>query len=252
MVKSNKNKKKITKKVNMNSLKSIMLSAAFAAALIVSGVNVHAAENDPAQQDSQGGSVAVGVEISTTTMMCTVKDVSVMKEPDAGSETLGELAAGTNIFAVELTDEGWYRVVYGGETGYIIGDSLAVYENMEAWLASEPEPEFDPVVEPDNAAGEAQAGEKNNVFTILVIITLVISIFGYAVIQIVKDNKNPDEKAGKASKDESGEDDSDGEPEDDGQEDEEEYEGGWEDDDEPEEDEESDADIEIMDLDGDE
>lgn len=255
----NKKNKKINKKVNLNSFKRFIVPAVFVLSLMTSYTGAHAAEQVPGQQTEQPQEqqaeqqtatepAATGVEIPGTTMMYAVKNVNVRKEPNTSSGILGELEAGTNIFAVELTDEGWYRVVYGGETGYIRGDFLAIYENMADWSASEPEPE--PIEEldedeaedvtdslGDDAEGKAaenaevienkeeQSKGKNNIFTILIIVALVIAIFVYAVIQIVKDKANPGE-------------DYDDEPE------EEPYEEDFED--EPEED------IEMIDLDGDE
>lgn len=230
-----------------------------------------------AQANGQNEAMVTGVEITTTTMMYAVKNVNVRKEPNTTSEILGELEQGTNIFAVELTEEGWYRVVYSGETGYIRGDFLAVFGDMDAWSASEPEPELEPepIAEPDitgaeenvadnqtedntekdgaienteSDAGKVQEEEqsngKNNTFTILIIVTLVVVIFVYAVIQIVKDNMNPDEESEEDSEEESGEEDSEDGDYDDEQDDE------WEDEDEEEpEDEDPEEEVEIEDLD---
>lgn len=264
MVKRNRNvngeNKKISKKINTGSLKGYAILAVFVLALIVQDAGVHAAEQTPGQQPgAQAEPAATGVEISGTTMMYAVRNVNVRSGPDTTTEILGELEAGTNIFAVELTDGGWYRVVYGGETGYIRGDFLAVFGNMPEWTDSEPEPELEPETdgEPaengdadsagdgsdshtagnnenshdaenagngaaaenteggtaDNAAGgeaedakaaptQGQDGGKNNIFTILIIVALVTAIFVYAVIQIVKDNMNPEGGSAEDSEDE--------------------------------------------------
>ncbi|MBD5495976.1 MAG: SH3 domain-containing protein [Lachnospiraceae bacterium] len=245
-------------KVNTKSLKELLFMAIFAVSLLTSDMKILAAEQEPSadtaseQSDEQmsdsQNDAAAGVDISVTTMMYAVKNVNVRKEPNTSSEILGELEAGTNIFAVELTDEGWYRVVYAGETGYIRSDFLEIYSNMDMWVASEPEPV--PIDEQtiiatnenaDNPAAEnmqesaadsgstateeEQSSKKNNTLAILIIILLVL-IFTYAIIQIVRDNKKSD----KGMEDES-EDDSESDLTDD-------------------ESEDSEEDFEIMDLDG--
>lgn len=172
-------------KVNIKRLKRLFLMIIFAATLLTSDIEILAEEQGAATD------AVTGVEISVTTMMYAVDKAEVRKEPDASSEILGELEAGTNIFAVELTDEGWYRVVYAGETGYIKGDFLAVYSNMEAWAASEPEPVPLELPETADNGQEEQSSKKNNTLAILIIILLVL-IFVYAVIQIVRDNMKSD------------------------------------------------------------
>lgn len=295
MGKINRNESKLNRKVNVNSLKRHIFLVAFVLGIVTLDIRAYAAEQTPEQQavteseqqdgqssgqqaDSQDESVETGVEISGATMMYAVGNVNVRKEPNTTSEVLGELEAGTNIFAVELTDEGWYRVVYGGETGYIRGDFLAVFGNMDEWSASEPEPELEPepiededvanatkgdadnqaadITENDGAAENAEGGAaddaadasaekqgkgKNNIVTILIIVTLVVVIFVYAVIQIVKENRNSEEK----SEDESDEEDFNDELDDESDNEDSEYES-------EEEDYGDDEDIEIVDLDEDE
>lgn len=181
-------------KVNIKRLKRLFLMTIFAATLLTSDIEILAEEQGAATD------AVTGVEISVTTMMYAVDKAEVRKEPNTSSEILGELEAGTNIFAVELTDEGWYRVVYAGETGYIKGDFLAVYSNMEAWAASEPEPVPLELPETADNGQEEQSSKKNNTLAILIIILLVL-IFAYAVIQIVRDNMKSDEGTKEDSED---------------------------------------------------
>ncbi len=226
-------------KMNTKGLKRLLFMVIFAVSLVTSDMKILAAEQEPTADttseqpaeplsDNQNEPRATGVDISVTTMMYAVKKVNVRKEPNTSAEILGELEAGTNIFAVELTDDGWYRVVYAGEPGYIRSDFLAVYSNMDMWVASEPEPvpideqaiiaanenadnqaaenAQESAADSENAAPEEeQGGKKNNTLAILIIILLVL-IFTYAVIQIVRDNMKSDESA---------KDDSEDEPEDD-------------------------------------
>lgn len=245
-------------KFNIEKLKSFFFLSIVTLSLSVSAIRVQAAEQmqEPEVEQilsGQDDSVVTGVEISATTMMYAVKKVNVRKEPNTSSGILGELEPGDNIFAVELTDEGWYRVVYAGETGYIRGDFLAVFGDVDEWAASEPEPIEEPDItettEDDKDAQEADNGEeiegaeskeeesdnaseqeeqpagKINIFTILIIVILIIVIFVYAAIQIINEYKNPDKAEEDDDEDES---DEDGEWEDD--EDESDEDNEWEDD----------------------
>ena len=63
--------------------------------------------------------LAAGKEITSSTMMQVLSKVNVRREPNTSAEVLGQLESGEKIFAVELTQEGWYQVAYNGETGYV-------------------------------------------------------------------------------------------------------------------------------------
>ena len=65
--------------------------------------------------------------ITSTTLMYALENVNVHTEPGMDMEVLGQLQKGETIYAVELTEEGWYRVVFLGEKGYIPQEFLAVY-----------------------------------------------------------------------------------------------------------------------------
>lgn len=78
-------------------------------------------------------------EIQAVTMMEAAERVNVRSEPDAKSKVLGKLEKGERIFAVELTEEGWYRVVYQGETAYVKGDYLKIYGTSEGETSENPE-----------------------------------------------------------------------------------------------------------------
>ena len=84
--------------------------------------------------------------------MYAVTKANVRSGPDASTESLGKLEEGEKIFAVELTEEGWYKVVFQGETGYVRADLLAVYgaqtgeettddEESQQWMPGTPIPE---------------------------------------------------------------------------------------------------------------
>lgn len=167
-------------------------------------------EGEPAQEKP-----ATGVSIENTTLMYAVEKVNVRSGPGTDTEILGELAQGEMVFAVELLEEGWYRIVFGGETGYVRQDFLAIYGTAGEWEA--PEQPAEPNVagqdsamtgkktvgndvaddDAENAKTPASAkkakDKKGNVSTIIIIAVAVLLILGYSVIQIVKE-KGKDEE----------------------------------------------------------
>lgn len=62
-------------------------------------------------------------------MMYALEAANVYAGPGNEYEVTGQLAEGETIFAVELLEEGWYRVVYNGETAYVKQDYLALYSS---------------------------------------------------------------------------------------------------------------------------
>lgn len=167
-------------------------------------------EGEPAQEKP-----ATGVSIENTTLMYAVEKVNVRSGPGTDTEILGELAQGEMVFAVELLEEGWYRIVFGGETGYVRQDFLAIYGTAGEWEA--PGQPAEPNVagqdsavtgkktvgndvtddDAENAKTPASAkkakDKKGNVSTIIIIAVAVLLILGYSVIQIVKE-KGKDEE----------------------------------------------------------
>ncbi len=158
------------------------------------------------------GEPVTGVPIENTTLMYAVEKVNVRKGPGTDAEILGELAQGEMVFAVELLEEGWYRVVFNGETGYVRQDFLAIYGIAGEWAApGQP-------VEPDVAGQDSAAtgkktikgddgaddgaentrtpasakntkDKKGNASTIIIIAVAVLLILGYSVVQIVKEKR---------------------------------------------------------------
>ena len=92
---------------------------------------------------------AGGLQVSASgaKMMYALEKTSVYPEPGTGQEAVGQLEEGEKIFAVELVEEGWYRVVYNGETAYVRQDALALY-------TSEAGGEENTLVFPDTAPTE--------------------------------------------------------------------------------------------------
>ena len=61
--------------------------------------------------------LAAGKEITSSTMMQVLSKVNVRREPNTSAEVLGQLESGEKIFAVELTQEGWYQVLFRNPDG---------------------------------------------------------------------------------------------------------------------------------------
>ncbi|MBD5536398.1 MAG: SH3 domain-containing protein [Lachnospiraceae bacterium] len=153
-----------------------------------------------------------GVPIDSTTLMYAVEKVNVRRGPGTDAEILGELAQGEMVFAVELLEEGWYRIVFDGETGYVRQDFLAIYGTAGEWAAPEQPAEPDVVGQDSAATGKKTIkgddatdddtenakkpasikdtkAKKGNVSTIIIIAVAVLLILGYSVVQIVKEKR---------------------------------------------------------------
>lgn len=154
------------------------------------------------------------------TLMYTLDKVNVRSGPGTDFDIIGELENGSSIFAKELTEEGWYKVIYADSEGYIRQDFLAFYGQTNIALTEEMqqsgetaleesaefEQEQERIEEAIAAAEEAERlqveaeeaeakrkaeelalaeakGKRNNV---IIIIGVVIIIIGYSALQIIK------------------------------------------------------------------
>lgn len=182
---------------------------------------------------SEDGAIA----IQAATMMEALDRVNVRESPDTESDVLGQLEQGERLFAVELTEEGWYRVVYEGETGYVRSDFLKVY-GTEDWDISEGPDGEGPsgeVIDPEeevrkaseealqkeseaierSAAAEASAAaaaeakaqaeaeqkrrSRNTIIGVFAGAVLLIVV--YAIYIVIKEMKNPEENGEKIPED---------------------------------------------------
>lgn len=156
--------------------------------------------------------------------MYAVTKANVRSGPDASTESLGKLEEGEKIFAVELTEEGWYRVVFQGETGYVRQDLLAVYktqawedaaddEENRQWEIGAPMPEdisqesIDTEKNPteDSSGEEPDKGEASkqkdgvvggqdiSIFVILAAVAAIVLLYGAML--IVKEKRQADTDA---------------------------------------------------------
>lgn len=189
----------------------ILFLITFITCFFITGMEALAAtvpEGEAAQEEP-----VTGVPIENTTLMYAVEKVNVRRGPGTDADILGELAQGEMVFAVELLEEGWYRVVFDGETGYVRQDFLAVYGTAGEWEAPE-QPAEPSVAGQDSAAtgkktikgdDEADDGTENakepaspkktkakkgNVSTIIIVAVAVLLILGYSVVQIVKEKRD--------------------------------------------------------------
>ncbi len=165
---------------------------------------------------AQGESVT-GVPLESTTLMYAVEKVNVRKGPGTDTEVMGELAQGEMVFAVELLAEGWYRIVFGGKTGYVRQDFLALYGTAGAWEAPE-QPSVPVISGQDSAATRKRTareedtpgdggqdetlpraakpakGKSKNTSAIVIIAAAVLLILGYGVFQVVKEKRENEKK----------------------------------------------------------
>lgn len=190
--------------------RGILFLITFITCFFITGMEALAAEV-PEGETVQEEPVT-GVPIDSTTLMYAVEKVNVRRGPGTDADILGELAQGEMIFAVELLEEGWYRVVFDGETGYVRQDFLAIYGTAGEWAAPEQPVEPDVAGQDSAATGkktikwddEADDGTENakkpasakstkakkgNVSTIIIIAVAVLLILGYSVVQIVKEKR---------------------------------------------------------------
>lgn len=191
----------------------ILFLITFIACFFSAGMEALAAavpEGEPVQEEP-----VTGVPIENTTLMYALEKVNVRSGPGTDTEILGELAQGEMVFAVELLEEGWYRIVFGGETGYVRQDFLAVYGTAGEWEAPVQPAEPDVAGQDSAATGKKTAGnditdddaenaktpasakkardKKGNISTIIIITVAVLLILGYSVVQIVKEKQENEE-----------------------------------------------------------
>lgn len=68
-----------------------------------------------------------GVEVESTRQTAyVVSSVNVRADAQNGSEVLGILDSGDSVTVTGICANGWYRVVYEGQTGYVWGDYLSL------------------------------------------------------------------------------------------------------------------------------
>lgn len=68
-----------------------------------------------------------GVEVETTRQTAyVVSPVNVRADAESGSEILGILDGGDSVTVTGICANGWYRVIYEGETGYVWRDYLSM------------------------------------------------------------------------------------------------------------------------------
>lgn len=188
----------------------ILFLITFITCFFITGMEVLAAMV-PEGEAVQGEPVT-GVPIENTTLMYAVEKVNVRRGPGTDADILGELAQGEMVFAVELLEEGWYRVVFNGETGYVRQDFLAIYGIAGEWAAPGQPVEPDvagqdsavtgkKTIKGDDGADDGTENtrtpvsakntkdKKGNASTFIIIAMAVLLILGYSVVQIVKEKR---------------------------------------------------------------
>lgn len=70
---------------------------------------------------------ASGVEVESTRQTAyVVSPVNVRSDAESGSEILGILSGGESVTVTGICANGWYRVIYDGDTGYVWRDYLSL------------------------------------------------------------------------------------------------------------------------------
>ena len=68
-----------------------------------------------------------GVEVESTRQTAyVVSSVNVRADAQSGSEILGILDGGDSVTVTGICANGWYRVIYEGQTGYVWRDYLSL------------------------------------------------------------------------------------------------------------------------------
>jgi len=156
-----------------------------------------AEEAQTAVEAQEGGNPEIPEALEQGAVMEAEKRTEMKAAPEDTAETLMVFQAGDLIFAVGEPEDGWYRVIYQGNEGYVKEkglDALEIdIEGLNAEMAAnEAETEF--VVE---AVEKYRADARRSKIWGTVIIVLVASIFGVGIFSAVKGNKNGDaEKSG--------------------------------------------------------
>ncbi|MCM1201838.1 MAG: SH3 domain-containing protein [Bacteroides fragilis] len=118
------------------------------------------------------------------------KRVEMKAAPEETAETLMSFQKGSLVFAVGGPEDGWYRVIYQGNEGYVEEDALTALEidieglNAEM-AANEEETKF--VVE---VVEKYRADARRSKMWGTIIIVLVIGIFGVGIFSAVRGGRN--------------------------------------------------------------
>lgn len=130
-----------------------------------------------------GVRAASGGEVTSATLMYAAEGADILREPDASAQVMGRLEAGDRVLAMELTGDGWYRVLWDGETGYVGEGFLELYLAEGDW---------------GEAFGKPGPEEGNPVVSsVLIIAAVAVLILVYAAVQITREKRgNPVRNAG--------------------------------------------------------
>lgn len=91
---------------------------------------------DPDDQETEGGNTEPDVDIDTENenkkelYVRTTTQVRLRAEANTNCATLDRINAG-NVLLVEEVLEGWYKVTYNGQTGYVSADYTEVVEEQQ-------------------------------------------------------------------------------------------------------------------------
>lgn len=132
------------------------------------------------------------------TLQVLTADVEVKESADTGSETVGNLKAGTNVIVVS-EDGTWSQVIYQDLEGYIPNNALELYtygdaEGFEQEMRDVAQEEAQVLAEYE----QAQKEKKNSLVWGIVIAILVLGMLGTGVVSALQNNKKEKEQNNKS------------------------------------------------------
>lgn len=154
---------------------------------------VEAAQTEAAQDAAgvqENGTSNESVAYEQGIVLEAKKRTEMKAAPEETAETLMTFQTGDLVFATGEAEDGWYRVIYQGNEGYVEEDGLIALEldieGLDAEMAvNEAETKF--VVE---VVEKYRADARRSKIWGTVIIVLVVGIFGIGIFSAVRSNKN--------------------------------------------------------------
>ena len=87
----------------------------------LTNVNGSAVNSQEAGQDTPESGVSVEETNGTGTI---ISGVNVRSDAQSGSEILGQLDGGDSVRVTGICENGWYRIIYENQTGYVWQDYI--------------------------------------------------------------------------------------------------------------------------------
>ncbi len=139
---------------------------------------------------------AQGEEVQQGTVMEAKESIEMKAEPEKTADTLMTFQMHDLVFTVGSAEDGWYRVIYQGNEGYVEETGLVSLEidieGLDAEMAADAE-ETKFVVE---TVEKYRADARHSKIWGTVIVVLVVGIFGIGIFSAVKSGKDEEMEIG--------------------------------------------------------